>query len=130
MPLDAFPDDAFVVDPRMVENKHVIEFSLAAKCDLEGARIPLRIITQLWPWEYRDEGCGCAGPPVMRVNDTPTSSLAEERCGKCLTSCMWLVDTISHAVIHRGGATRGPAPGPGLLQEELASILLRFLRRK
>ncbi|RKH09830.1 hypothetical protein D7X74_28795 [Corallococcus sp. CA047B] len=60
-----------------IENKHVIEFSLAAKCDLEGARIPLRILTRLWPWEYRDEGRGCAGPPVTRVNDTLTSSRAE-----------------------------------------------------
>ncbi|CAM4318231.1 phage minor tail protein L [Corallococcus exiguus] len=38
-PLDAFPDDEFVVDQKTVENKHVIEFSLAAKCDLDGVAI-------------------------------------------------------------------------------------------
>ncbi|NNC01904.1 phage minor tail protein L [Corallococcus exiguus] len=86
-PLDAFPDDEFVVDQKTVENKHVIEFSLAAKCDLDGVRIPLRIITQMCPWEYRGEGCGYAGPPVAKVNDTPTSSGTEDRCGKRLTSC-------------------------------------------
>ncbi|WP_375745372.1 phage minor tail protein L [Corallococcus interemptor] len=86
-PLDAFPDDEFVVDQKTVENKHVIEFSLAAKCDLDGVRMPLRIITQMCPWEYRGEGCGYAGPPVAKVNDTPTASATEDCCGKRLTSC-------------------------------------------
>ncbi|RKH89884.1 hypothetical protein D7Y21_08630 [Corallococcus sp. AB045] len=36
--------------------------------------MPLRIITQLCPWEYRGEGCGYVGPPVAKVNDTFASS--------------------------------------------------------
>jgi lambda family phage minor tail protein L len=86
-PLDAFPDDEFVVDQKTVENKHIIEFSLAAKCDLDGVRIPLRVITQMCGWEYRGEGCSYAGPPVANLDDTPTSSATEDRCGKRLSSC-------------------------------------------
>ncbi|WP_370450709.1 hypothetical protein [Corallococcus sp. CA047B] len=38
-------------------------------------------------WEYRGEGCGYAGPPAAKLDDTPTSSAAEDRCGKRLASC-------------------------------------------
>ncbi|RYZ44873.1 MAG: phage minor tail protein L [Myxococcaceae bacterium] len=86
-PLDAFPDDEFVVDQKTTENKHIIEFSLAARCDLDGVRIPLRVITQMCGWEYRGEGCGYAGPPAAKLDDTPTYNSAEDRCGKRLASC-------------------------------------------
>ncbi len=55
--VESFPDDEFVVDQKTVENKHLIEFSLMARCDLEGVRIPLRVITQTCGWQYRGEGC-------------------------------------------------------------------------
>ncbi|WP_163998685.1 phage minor tail protein L [Pyxidicoccus caerfyrddinensis] len=107
-PVDAFPDDEFVVDQKTTENKHLIEFTLAARCDLDGVRIPLRVITQMCGWEYRGEGCGYAGPPVAKVDDTPTATPAEDRCGKRLASCKLRFGAT--AVLPYGGF-----PGVGLL---------------
>lgn len=108
-PVESFPDDEFVVDQKTVENKHLIEFTLVARCDLEGVRIPLRVITQTCAWQYRGEGCGYAGGPVAKVDDTPTAVLAEDRCGKRLTSCKLRFG--ANAVLPYGGF-----PGAGLLR--------------
>lgn len=86
-PSEHFPDDEFVVEQKTTENKHVLEFTLAARCDLDGVRLPLRVITQVCGWEYRGEGCGYAGGPVARLDDTATTNASEDRCGKRLASC-------------------------------------------
>ncbi|WP_223642737.1 TetR/AcrR family transcriptional regulator [Corallococcus sp. EGB] len=43
---------------------------------------------------------------------------------------LWLIDTVSHAVIHRAVVERPESLSQGLLQEELVTLLLRYLRRK
>jgi hypothetical protein len=43
---------------------------------------------------------------------------------------LWLIDTVSHAVIHRAVVERPEALSQGLLQEELVTLLLRYLKRK
>lgn len=86
-PSAAFPDDVFYVDQKTTENKFTIEFALAAKMDLQGVGIPLRVVTQTCSWKYRGEGCGYAGGPVATVNDTATADPALDQCGKRLTSC-------------------------------------------
>lgn len=107
-PLEAFPDDEFYVDQKVREDKFVVELALAAKCDLEGVRIPLRVVTQTCGWRYRGEGCGYAGGPVAKTDDTATSDPAQDSCGKRLGSCKL-----------RFGATNllpfGGFPGAGLL---------------
>ncbi|MCP3065731.1 phage minor tail protein L [Myxococcus sp. K38C18041901] len=108
-PSEGFPDDEFAVDAKTTENKHLLEFTLAAKCDLEGVRIPLRVITQMCGWQYRGEGCGYAGPPVAKSDDTSTVDPVQDRCGKRLASCK--VRFGATAVLPYGGF-----PGVGLLR--------------
>ncbi|WP_158616227.1 MULTISPECIES: TetR/AcrR family transcriptional regulator [Corallococcus] len=43
---------------------------------------------------------------------------------------LWLIDTVAHAVIHRAVVERPDALSQGLLQEELVTLLLRYLKRK
>ncbi|NBD07802.1 TetR/AcrR family transcriptional regulator [Corallococcus silvisoli] len=43
---------------------------------------------------------------------------------------LWLIDTVSHAVIHRAVVERPEALSQGLLQEELVTLLLRYVKRK
>ena len=43
---------------------------------------------------------------------------------------LWLIDTVAHAVIHRAVVERPDALSKGLLQEELVTLLLRYLKRK
>ncbi|RKH70210.1 TetR/AcrR family transcriptional regulator [Corallococcus aberystwythensis] len=43
---------------------------------------------------------------------------------------LWLIDTVSHAVIHRAVVERPESLTPGLLQEELVTLLLRYVKRK
>lgn len=86
-PSAAFPDDVFYVDQKTTENKHILEFALAAKMDLAGVSIPLRVVAQTCAWQYRGEGCGYVGGPVADVNDTATSDPNLDQCGKRLSSC-------------------------------------------
>jgi lambda family phage minor tail protein L len=86
-PTAAFPDDVFYVDQKTTESKDLIEFALAAKMDLQGVSVPLRVVVQTCAWQYRGEGCGYAGGPVADVNDAATTNPALDQCGKRLSSC-------------------------------------------
>lgn len=87
-PTAAFPDDIFFVNRKATENKVYIEFDLAAACDVQGVRIPRRVIVQnVCAWRYRGTECGYAGPPVATVMDVPTSDAVLDNCGKRLVSC-------------------------------------------
>ncbi len=53
-----FPREIYYIERKSTENKYVIEFELASKLDVEGVRIPRRIImSERCPWSYRGEGC-------------------------------------------------------------------------
>ncbi|KFE71414.1 TetR/AcrR family transcriptional regulator [Hyalangium minutum] len=43
---------------------------------------------------------------------------------------LWLIDTVSHAVIHRAVVERPESLSQRLLQEELVTLLLRYVKRK
>ncbi|RKH13045.1 TetR/AcrR family transcriptional regulator [Corallococcus sp. CA053C] len=43
---------------------------------------------------------------------------------------LWIIDTVSHAVIHRAVVERPNALTEGALQEELVTLLLRYVKRK
>lgn len=43
---------------------------------------------------------------------------------------LWLIDTVAHAVIHRAVVERPESLSQGLLQEELVTLLLRYLKRR
>ena len=76
------------IDRKSSENRIAVEFELASKLDLPGVKIPKRqLIGNICQWAYRSGECGYTGSSYWDVNDNSESSLANDRCGKRLSSC-------------------------------------------
>jgi len=57
-----FPTEKFIIDRIGSENKESITFELAAASDLEGLKLPSRIVVGKYcGWEYQGEGAATAG---------------------------------------------------------------------
>lgn len=83
-----FPDDVYFIERKVSETKETVEFELAASFDVEGVLLPRRqIIQNICPWKYRGAECGYAGSNYFDINDLPVATLAQDVCGKRLTSC-------------------------------------------
>jgi len=83
-----WPDETWYIDRKASENKVYIEFELTAPWDVQGVTLPRRkIIQNVCPWKYRSAECGYTGNAVAKLDDTPTSNLAEDNCGRRITSC-------------------------------------------
>lgn len=53
-----FPRDVYYVDRKSAENKSVIQFELSSVLDLQGLKLPGRLVMAgRCPWTYRGEGC-------------------------------------------------------------------------
>ena len=87
-PTAALPDDVYFVDRKASENKVAVTFELAASFDVAGVQLPRRVIVQnVCPWTYRSAECGYTGTVYFDRTDTPVGSLAQDVCGKRLSSC-------------------------------------------
>lgn len=87
-PTAEFPRDIFYVDRRSNETNEFVEFELAASLDLAGVALPRRQIIQNYcPWQYRGAECGYTGTNYFDTNDNPVATLAQDVCGKRLSSC-------------------------------------------
>lgn len=87
-PTAQLADDVYFIDRKANENKYLIEFELTSSFDVQGVQLPRRFIIQnVCTWRYRSAECGYAGGPVAKSDDTPTTVLAEDVCGKRLASC-------------------------------------------
>ena len=83
-----FPREIYYVDRKAIENRDVVEFELAAAFDLTGVRAPKRqCISSICQWRYRSAECGYVGTSYFDANDNPVATLAEDVCGKRLSSC-------------------------------------------
>lgn len=83
-----FPDEIWYVDRKVSENRDAVSFELASKFDLAGVMLPKRqIIANICQWKYRSTECGYTGSNYWDVNDNTVGALAEDRCGKRLSSC-------------------------------------------
>lgn len=83
-----FPDEVYYVDRKAGENTDRISLELAVAWDVTGIKLPLRqVIRDTCQWQYRDGNCGYAGGAVATIDDTPTTSLAADRCSKHETGC-------------------------------------------
>ena len=83
-----WPDESFLVERKVEENSVFIEFELSSPLDMEGAMLPARqVIQNLCPFVYRGPDCGYSGGAVAKIDDTPTTDINEDRCGKHLSSC-------------------------------------------
>jgi lambda family phage minor tail protein L len=82
------PREIYYVDRKVTENRDVVEFELVSAFDLANVRAPKRqCIANICQWKYRGTECGYSGSNYFDVNDNPVSTLAEDVCGKRLSSC-------------------------------------------
>ena len=87
-PYAAFPEERWFIDRKAAESRNVVSFELASKFDLVGQKLPKRqCIANVCQWEYRSSECGYTGSNFFDVNDNAAASLAQDRCGKRLSSC-------------------------------------------
>lgn len=87
-PTQEFPIDIYYIERKTGENALTITWQLASIFDLEGLKLPRRIITQNYcQWQYRSSECGYAGGPVATVTDQATSDPNLDVCGKRVESC-------------------------------------------
>ena len=105
-----FPDEVWYIDRKANESRDSVTFELASKFDLAGVMIPKRqIIANICQWKYRSTECGYTGSNYWNINDQTVGTLAEDKCGKRLSSCKL-----------RFGATSelpfGSFPGAGLTE--------------
>ena len=83
-----FPREVFYVSQKIRENRDVVEFECAAAFDLAGVRLPRRqAVANICQWRYRSAECGYTGTSYYDVNDSPAATLANDVCGKRLSSC-------------------------------------------
>ena len=87
-PYASFPEERYFIDRKASEDRTQVTFELASKFDLAGQKIPKRqCIANICQWEYRSSECGYTGSNFFDVNDNAAASLAQDRCGKRLSSC-------------------------------------------
>jgi lambda family phage minor tail protein L len=83
-----FPDEIWYVDRKSGETRDVVQWELASKFDMAGMMIPKRqIIANICQWEYRSAECGYTGSSYWNERDQTVSTLAQDRCGKRISSC-------------------------------------------
>jgi lambda family phage minor tail protein L len=74
-PLQEFPIDIYYIERKSQENALTITWELASILDLEGLKLPRRIITQnLCLWRYRSSECGYTGAPLLTDRDALLST--------------------------------------------------------
>ena len=87
-PTAEFSRDIFFINRKVNENKYSVEFELASMIDVQGINIPRRVaIANVCMWKYRGSECGYTGGAVADYNDQLTTVLANDSCGKRLSSC-------------------------------------------
>jgi lambda family phage minor tail protein L len=87
-PTAEFPREIYYVDRKVIETRDTIEFELAAVFDLIGVRAPKRqCVSNVCQWKYRGPECGYAGNAYFNANNQPVTTLAQDACGKQLSSC-------------------------------------------
>lgn len=83
-----WPQERWFVDRKSSESRDQVTFELASKFDLAGQKIPKRqVIANVCQWKYRSSECSYAGSNYFDVNGNTVSTLAEDVCGKRVSSC-------------------------------------------
>lgn len=63
-------NEVYYIDRKSLEDKNTLEFELSTILDLQGVKIPLRIIAEnACSWQYRGEGC-CYENRARRITKT------------------------------------------------------------
>jgi lambda family phage minor tail protein L len=113
-PTQKLPDEIYYVDRKKGENRETIEFELTSSIDLQGVAAPKRqTIQNVCQWKYRTTGevyaaadyvedqyayfldafnydqvdCPYKGGIYFKADDTITTDVSLDQCGKRLSSC-------------------------------------------
>jgi len=103
-----FPQERWFIDRKSSETRDSVTFELASKFDLAGQKIPRRqIIANICQWKYRSSECSYTGTDYYDVNGNEVSTLAQDVCGKRVSSCKLRFG-------NNGDLPFGSFPGAGL----------------
>ena len=87
-PYASFPEEVFIIDRKVIENRELATFELAATFDVAGIKLPRRQIVQnICPWTYKGEGCGYTGTDYFDKDDQPVTDEADDHCSHRLSGC-------------------------------------------
>nr|BAR30704.1 phage minor tail protein L (TIGR01600) [uncultured Mediterranean phage uvMED] len=87
-PYASFPEEIFIIDRKVIENRELVTFELSATFDVAGVKLPRRQIVQnICPWTYKGEGCGYSGTDYYDINDQEVTDVADDVCSHRLTGC-------------------------------------------
>jgi lambda family phage minor tail protein L len=69
-PTAVYPDDVFVVNRKVTENRQYVEFELSTPLEIDNVMLPNRqIFAHICGFKYRDSSCGYSGVPVGDKNN-------------------------------------------------------------
>ena len=108
-PYATFPIEEWFIDRKATESRDVVSFELASKFDLSNKELPNRqIVANICQWQYRSSECSYTGSNYFDVNNNSVGTLAQDACGKRLSSC-------KKRFGENGELPFGSFPGAGLL---------------
>ena len=89
--LQEFPIDIFYIERKTQETALAITWQLSSILDLEGVRLPRRVVTQnLCLWKYRSSECGYTGAPVFNSRDEVISTAGQTAQGVTVINAWYL----------------------------------------
>ena len=87
-PYATFPVEEWFIDRKATESRDVVSFELASKFDLSNKELPNRqVVANICQWQYRSSECSYTGSDYFDVNNNSVATLAQDACGKRLSSC-------------------------------------------
>jgi len=108
-PYATFPVEEWFIDRKATESRDVVSFELASKFDLSNKELPNRqVVANICQWQYRSSECSYTGSNYFDVNNNSVATLAQDACGKRLSSC-------KKRFGENGELPFGSFPGAGLL---------------
>jgi len=89
--LQEFPVDIFYIERKTQETALTITWQLSNVLDLEGVKLPRRVITQnLCLWRYRSSECSYTGAPVFNSRDQVISTAGQTAQGIAVINAWYL----------------------------------------
>ena len=108
-PYATLPIEEWFIDRKATESRDVVSFELASKFDLSNKELPNRqVVANICQWQYRSSECSYTGSNYFDVNNNSVGTLAQDACGKRLSSC-------KKRFGENGELPFGSFPGAGLL---------------
>tara|TARA_A100001515_G_C4559220_1_gene206039 strand:- start:311 stop:1204 length:894 start_codon:yes stop_codon:yes gene_type:complete len=109
-PYATFPVEEWFIDRKSTESRDVVSFELASKFDLSNKELPNRqVVANICQWQYRSSECSYTGSNYFDVNNNSVATLAQDACGKRLSSC-------KKRFGENGQLPFGSFPGAGLIR--------------